>query len=403
MVKKEDKILFLLYLILFLLFIYISNFNINIIIFGTIYLFLLSFILKNSKNTSLIYKLIFPLYIPIGIFGIYTNLPLPFPFPSIFNYIVNYWIFYFIAFSLGYYLFENNFYISRKSLIFYIVSIILFIILFFLELIYNSATTDLDVKISYIISLFINYAYLHFYTFEIIYTSLFIIFTIFLFLVIYFNKNEILIVKTNIFKKISEIYKYKKYVFLSIFFIIILQIVIAIYKLSFYNSLVIESLVGKYYIYMYESLIFLSIYEFVIYFLVYRNLRYNVPTNYFLLFTMVLIIFFGELYLSNVDFTSVALHTRYLIALLFFFMGMHYEIYKNSKRIITKALGITIGILVLIQNITGEFTESVLFGGPSSIHLISIPNILIALGIIHGLITPILILTFIYLHIKLKI
>jgi len=96
---------------------------------------------------------------------------------------------------MGYYLFENNLYISRKSLIFYIVSIILFIILFFLELIYNSATTDLDVKINYIISLFINYAYLHLYTFEIIYTSLFIIFTIFLFLVIYFNKNEILLVK----------------------------------------------------------------------------------------------------------------------------------------------------------------------------------------------------------------
>jgi len=403
MVKKQDKILFFIYLILLLLFIYISNFNINIIIFGTIYLFLLSFILKNSKNTSLIYKLIFPLYIPIGIFGIYTNLPLPFPFPSIFTYIVNYWVFYFIAFSMGYYLFENNFYISKKSLIFYIISIILFIILFFLELIYNSATTDLDVVMGYISSLFLTFAYLHLYTFEIIYTLLFIVFAISLFLVMYFNGNEILIVRTKIFKKLSEIYKYKKYIFLLIFLIIILQIIIAIYKLSFYNSLIIESSVGKYFIYMYESLIFLSIYEFIIYFLVYRNLKYNILTNYFLLFTMVLIIFFGELYLSNVDFISAALHTRYLIAMLFFFMGIHYKIYRNSKRIITKALGISIGILVLLQNITGELLESVLFGGPSSIHLISIPNILIALGIIHGLVTPILILTFIYLHVKLKV
>ncbi|MFP3132276.1 MAG: hypothetical protein RXQ77_02965 [Candidatus Nanopusillus sp.] len=403
MVKKEDKILFITYLILFLLFIYISNFNINIIIFGAIYLFLLSFILKNSKNTSLIYKLIFPLYIPLGIFGIYTNLPLPFPFPSIFTYIVNYWVFYFIAFSMGYYLFENNLYISKKSLIFYIISIILFIIQFFLELIYNSATTDLDVKTNYITFMFINYAYLHLYTFEIIYTLLFIAFAIFLFLVMYFNRNEILIVRTRIFKTISEIYKYKKYIFLLIFFIIILQIIIAIYKLSFYNSLIIESSVGKYSIYIYESLIFLSIYEFVIYFLVYRNLKYNVPTNYFLLFTMVLIIFFGELYLSNVDIISAALHTRYLIALLFFFVGIHYKLYRNSKKAITKALGMSIGILVLLQTITGEFLESVLFGGPSSIHLISIPNILMALGIIHGLVTPILILTFIYLHVKLKI
>jgi len=403
MVKKEDKILFLIYLILFLLFIYISNFNINIIIFGTIYLFLLSFILKNSKNTSLIYKLIFPLYIPIGIFGIYTNLPLPFPFSSIFTYIVNYWVFYFIAFSMGYYLFENNFYISKKSLIFYIISIILFIILFFLELIYNSATTDLDVVVGYIVSLFFVFLYLHLHILEILYSSLFIILAIFLFLVMYFNSNEILIVRTKIFEKISEIYKYKKYIFLLIFIIIILQSIIAIYKLSFYNNLIIESSVGKYAIYMYKSLIFLSIYEFIIYFLVYRNLKYNIPTNYFLLFTMVLIIFFGELYLSNVDIISVALHTRYLIALLFFFMGIHYKIYRNSKKAITKALGISIGILVLLQNITGELLESVLFGGPSSIYLISIPNILIALGIIHGLVIPIIILTFIYLHVKLKI
>jgi hypothetical protein len=400
MVKKEDKILFIIYLILFLFFIFNSNFNINISIFGTLYLFLLSFILKNSKDTSLIYKLTF-LYIPIGIFGIFNDLNLPLPIP-LFDFIVNYWIFYFIAFSLGYYLFENNLYISKKSSILYIISIILYIILFFFELIYNSATTDLEAVGGYIVGLFITSLYLHLYIFKILYSSLFIIFAIFLFLVAYFNSNEILIIRTKIFKRISEIYKYKKYIFLSIFLIIILQIIIAIYKLSFYNTLVIESPVVNYYIYAYESLIFLSIYEFIIYFLVYRNLRYNIPTNYFLLFTMVLIIFFGELYLSNVDFTSVALHTRYLIAMLFFFMGIHYKLYRNSKKAITKAIGITIGILVLIQNITGELLEFALFGGPL-LSILSIPNILMALGIIHGLVTPILILTFIYLHIKLKI
>jgi hypothetical protein len=400
MVKKEDKILFFIYLILFLFFIFNSNFNINIIIFGTIYLLLLSFILKNSKNTSLIYKLTF-LYIPIGIFGIYTGLHLPLPIP-LFDLIVNYWIFYFIAFSMGYYLFENNFYISKKSLIFYIISIILFIIQFFLELIYNSATTDLDVKINYIIFLFLNYSYLNFYTFKIIYTSLFIVFAIFLFLVMYFNGNEILILRTKIFRKLSEIYKYKNYIFLLIFIIIILQIIIAIYKLLLYNGLIIESSAGEYGIYEYESLIFLSIYEFIIYFLVYRNLRYNYYINYLLLFTIVLIIFFGELYLSNVDFTSVAFHTRYLIAMLFFFMGIHHKLYKSSKKTITKAIGITIGVLVLIQNITGELLEFALFGGPL-LSILFIPNILIALGIIHGLVTPILILTFIYFHVKLKI
>jgi len=401
MVKKEDKILFLIYLILFLLFIFNSNLNINIIIFGTIYLFLLSFILKNSKNTSLMYKLTF-LYISIVIFWTFNNLNLPLPIP-LFGLIVNYWVFYFIAFSLGYYLFENNFYISKKSLIFYIISIILFIILFFFELIYNSVTTDLDVSAGHIIILFLNFAYLYPYIFKILYSSLFIIFAIFLFLVIYFNSNEILITRTKIFEKLSEIYKYKKYIFLLIFLVIILQIIIAIHKLLLYNGLIIESSTGKYIIYAYESLIFLSIYEFIIYFLVYKNLRYNIFIDYFLLFTIVLIIFFGELYLSNVDFTSAALHTRYLIAMLFFFMGIHYKLHKSSKKAITKAIGITIGILVLIQNITGELLESVLFGGPSSIHLISIPNILIALGIIHGLVTPILILTFIFLHVKLKI
>ena len=400
MVKKEDKILFFIYLILFLFFIFNSNFNINIIIFGTIYLFLLSFILKNSKNASLIYKLTF-LYIPIGIFGIYTGLHLPLPIP-LFDFIVNYWIFYFIAFSMGYYLFENNSYISKKSLIFYIISIILFIIQFFLELIYNSATTDLDVLAGYIIALFLIFAYLHLYIFKILYSSLFIIFAIFLFLVAYFNSNEILITRTKIFEKLSEIYKYKNYIFLLIFIIIILQIIIAIYKLSFYNSLIAESLAREYSIYEYESLIFLSIYEFIIYFLIYRNLRYNTFTDYFLLFTIVLIIFFGELYLSNVDFTSAALHTRYLIAMLFFFMGIHYKLYKSSKKAITKAIGITIGILVLIQNITGELLEFSFFGGPT-LSILLIPNILMILGIIHGLVTPILILTFIFLHVKLRI
>jgi len=400
MVKKEDKILFFIYLILFLFFIFNSTFNINIIIFGTIYLFLLSFILKNLKNTSLIYKLTF-LYIPIGIFGVYTGLHLPLPIP-LFDFIVNYWIFYFIAFSMGYYLFENNSYISKKSLIFYIISIILFIIQFFLELIYNSVITDLDVSAGHIIILFLTFAYLYLYIFKILYSSLFIIFAIFLFLVAYFNSNEILIVRTKIFKKLSEIYKYKKYIFLLIFIIIILQIIMAIYKLSLYNGLIIESSSGEYTIYEYQSLIFLSIYEFIIYFLVYRNLRYNILTNYLLLFTIVLIIFFGELYLSNVDFISVALHTRYLIAMLFFFMGIHHKLYKNSKKAITKAIGITIGILVLVQNITGELLEFAFFGGPL-LSILFIPNILITLGIIHGLVTPILILTFIYLHIKLKI
>jgi len=400
MVKKEDKILFFIYLILFLFFIFNSTFNINIIIFGTIYLFLLSFILKNLKNTSLIYKSAF-LYIPIGIFGVYTGLHLPLPIP-LFDFIVNYWIFYFIAFSMGYYLFENNSYISKKSLIFYIISIILFIIQFFLELIYNSVTTDLDVSAGHIIILFLTFAYLYLYIFKILYSSLFIIFAIFLFLVAYFNSNEILIVRTKIFKKLSEIYKYKKYIFLLIFIIIILQIIMAIYKLSLYNGLIIESSSGEYTIYEYQSLIFLSIYEFIIYFLVYRNLRYNILTNYLLLFTIVLIIFFGELYLSNVDFISVALHTRYLIAMLFFFMGIHHKLYKNSKKAITKAIGITIGILVLVQNITGELLEFAFFGGPL-LSILFIPNILITLGIIHGLVTPILILTFIYLHIKLKI
>jgi hypothetical protein len=360
----------------------------------------LSFILKNSKNASLIYKLTF-LYIPIGIFGIYTGLHLPLPIP-LFDFIVNYWIFYFIAFSMGYYLFENNSYISKKSLIFYIISIILFIIQFFLELIYNSATTDLDVLAGYIIALFLIFAYLHLYIFKILYSSLFIIFAIFLFLVAYFNSNEILITRTKIFEKLSEIYKYKKYIFLLIFIIIILQIIIAIYKLSFYNSLIAESLAREYSIYEYESLIFLSIYEFIIYFLIYRNLRYNTFTDYFLLFTIVLIIFFGELYLSNVDFTSAALHTRYLIAMLFFFMGIHYKLYKSSKKAITKAIGITIGILVLIQNITGELLEFSFFGGPT-LSILLIPNILMILGIIHGLVTPILILTFIFLHVKLRI
>ena len=400
MVKKEDKILFFIYLILFLFFIFNSTFNINIIIFGTIYLFLLSFILKNLKNTSLIYKSAF-LYIPIGIFGVYTGLHLPLPIP-LFDFIVNYWIFYFIAFSMGYYLFENNSYISKKSLIFYIISIILFIIQFFLELIYNSVITDLDVSAGHIIILFLTFAYLYLYIFKILYSSLFIIFAIFLFLVAYFNSNEILIVRTKIFKKLSEIYKYKKYIFLLIFIIIILQIIMAIYKLSLYNGLIIESSSGEYTIYEYQSLIFLSIYEFIIYFLVYRNLRYNILTNYLLLFTIVLIIFFGELYLSNVDFISVALHTRYLIAMLFFFMGIHHKLYKNSKKAITKAIGITIGILVLVQNITGELLEFAFFGGPL-LSILFIPNILITLGIIHGLVTPILILTFIYLHIKLKI
>jgi len=400
MVKKEDKILFLIYLILFLLFIFNSNLNINIIIFGTIYLFSLSFILKNSKNTSLMYKLTF-LYISIVIFWTFNNLNLPLPIP-LFGLIVNYWVFYFIAFSLGYYLFENNFYISKKSLIFYIISIILFIILFFFELIYNSVTTDLDVSAGHIIILFLNFAYLYPYIFKILYSSLFIIFAIFLFLVIYFNSNEILITRTKIFEKLSEIYKYKKYIFLLIFLVIILQIIIAIHKLLLYNGLIIESSTGKYIIYAYESLIFLSIYEFIIYFLVYKNLRCNIFIDYFLLFTIVLIIFFGELYLSNIDFTSVALHTRYLIAMLFFFMGIHYKLHKSSKKAITKAIGITIGILVLTQNITGELLEFALFGGPL-LSILFIPNILIVLGIIHGLITPILILTFIYLHAKLKI
>jgi len=401
MVKKQDKILFLLYLLIFPFFTFDSKFNINLIIFGIIYLFLLSFILKNSKNTSLIYKLVF-LLIPFIIFGTLYYQGWPLLVRLSLGLSINYWIFYFIAFALGYYLFENNFYISKKSLIFYILSLVLFIILFFLELVINVITIELDVKTGPIVGSVINFALSNIYTFKILYSSLFTVFAIFLFLIIYFNSNEILIVRTKMFKKLSEIYKYKKYIFLLIFFIIILQLIIAIYGLSFYSNLISESLIVKYQITVYKALIFLSIYESIIYFLIYKSMKNYHFTNYFLLFTMVLIIFWGALFTSNKDFTSYALHTRYLMAMIFFFMGMHYKLFSNVKKTIKKAIGITIGILLIIQVIIGELLEFAVYGGPP-LSILLIPNIMKILGIIHGLIVTMIILTLIYLHVKLKV
>ncbi|MFZ8800946.1 MAG: hypothetical protein ACO2ON_02065 [Candidatus Nanopusillus sp.] len=401
MVKKQDKILFLLYLLIFLFFTFDSKFDINVIIFGTIYLFLLSFILKNSKNTSLIYKSVF-LLIPIIIFGTLYYQDWPLLARLSLGLAINYWLFYFIAFALGYYLFENNFYISKKSLIFYVLSLVLFIILFFLEIVINVITMDLEVATGPIVGSVINFALSNFYTFKILYSTLFIVFAIFLFLVIRFNRNEILIVRTKIFKKLSEIYKYKKYIFLSIFFIIIIQLIIAIYGLSFYSNLASESLIVKYQITVYKALILLSIFEFIIYFLIYKSMKNDHFTNYFLLFTMVLIIFFGALFTSYKDFASYAIHTRYLMAVIFFFMGMHYKLFSNVKKPIKKAIGITIGILLLIQVIIGELLEFAVYGGPP-LSILAIPNIMKILGIIHGPVVTILILTLIYLHVKLEI
>jgi hypothetical protein len=401
MVKKQDKILFILYLLIFLFFTFDSKFNINVIIFGTIYLFLLSFILKNSKNTSLIYKSVF-LLIPFIIFGTLYYQDWPLLIRLLLGLSINYWIFYFIAFALGYYLFENNSYISKKSLIFYVLSLVLFIILFFLELVINVITIDLEVATGPIVGSVINFALSNIYTFKILYSTLFIVFTIFLFLVMHFNRNEILIVRTKIFKKLSEIYKYKKYIFLSIFFIIILQLIIAIYGLSFYSNLASEGLIVKYQITVYKALILLSIFEFVIYFLIYKSMKNDHFTNYFLLFTMVLIIFLGALFTSYKDFISYALHTRYLMAMIFFFMGIHYKLFSNVKKPIKKAVGITIGILLIIQVIIGELLEFAVYGGPP-LSILSIPNIMKILGIIHGLVITMLILTFIYLHVKLKV
>ena len=401
MVKKQDRILFLLYLLIFLFFTFDSKFNINVIIFGIIYLLLLSFILKNSKNTSLIYKSVF-LLIPFIIFGTLYYQEWPLLVRLLLGLSINYWIFYFIVFALGYYLFENNFYISKKSLIFYVLSLVLFIILFFLELVINVITIDLEVATGPVVGSVINFALSNIYAFKILYSTLFIVFAIFLFLILYFNGNEILIVRTKIFKKLSEIYKYKEYIFLSIFFIIILQLIIAIYGLSFYSNLTSEASIVKYQITVYKALIFLSIYEFIIYFLIYKSMKNNHFTNYFLLFTMVLIIFLGALFTSNKDFTSYALHTRYLMAMTFFFMGMHYKLFSNVKKPIKKAIGITIGILLIIQVIIGELLEFAVYGGPP-LSILSIPNIMKILGIIHGLVVTTIILTLIYLHVKLKV
>ena len=401
MVKKQDKILFLLYLLVFLFFTFDSKFNINVIIFGIIYLFLLSFILKNSKNTSLIYKSVF-LLIPFIIFGTLYYQSWPLLVRLLLGLSINYWIFYFIAFALGYYLFENNFYISKKSLIFYVLSLVLFIILFFLELVINVITIDLEVATGPIVGSIINFALSNIYTFKILYSTLFIVFAIFLFLIVYFNGNEILIVRTKIFKKLSEIYKYKKYIFLLIFFIITLQLIIAIYGLSFYSNITLEGLIVKYQITIYKALIFLSIFEFIIYFLIYKSMKNDHFTNYFLLSTMVLIIFLGTLFTSYKDFTSYALHTRYLMAMIFFFIGIHYKLFSNVKKPIKKAIGITIGILLIIQVVIGELLEFAVYGGPP-LSILSIPNIMKILGIIHGLVVTMIILTLIYLHVKLKL
>ncbi|MGC9132959.1 MAG: hypothetical protein ACP5GJ_00955 [Nanopusillaceae archaeon] len=252
---------------------------------------------------------------------------------------------------------------------------------------------DIDVKIPRYIAYIYNFSMSHIYLFSLIYFISFLLIIPLLFYTDAIDKNELSIIKLN------EIDKYKKYIFMLIYFIILIQIILSLYYLHIFL------ISNNWKFYLDFSLVFISIFEFIIFYLIYRkikNKRENF-TIYFLLILLSSIIIFGEFYFLFQDYYSFFFHTRILISLFMFFSGIHYGLYKKYPDPLKKSLGITIGIIFLIQLVLGELLESAIFGIPPNmdsfiVPLFYIPNISLILSIIHGIVMTVLILIFLYFH-----
>ncbi|BFI73450.1 hypothetical protein YN1_4370 [Nanoarchaeota archaeon] len=393
--SKINVIIYTIYLLVFILFvfltynnIFISNFKILIIGFGIIYLFLMPYLLKYTKNNLL--KIVY-LIIIIEIFVL--NIKYDFLTALLTNYI----FFYFFAFIAGYFLVNNKLKLSKKSLYLYIILLFLFLFAYFFESIFEIYEVDIDVTIPSWMSIFSYIKIVHPLIFMIIYESSILFLGIILFLINIYKEGEYVSLT-----KLNNINKYKKYLFISIFIVILIQISIAIYfTLFIYNN------PNNWRFYPIFSLIFISIFEFIIYLLVYRNMlnKQENFTVYFLLIILSLIILFGEFYYTFDDYYSFFLHTRILISFFTFFSGLHYNLYKKHPKILKKALGMTIGTLIIIQLILGELLEAAAFGVPPNMDkfllpIFYLPNIQLALGIIHGIVVTAIILILLYIHSK---
>ncbi|MGC9079330.1 MAG: hypothetical protein ACP5G1_01180 [Nanopusillaceae archaeon] len=227
---------------------------------------------------------------------------------------------------------------------------------------------------------------------------LLLIASVLLFLQNYINKDP----KINIASALNKIDKYKKYLYLAIFFIIFVQILLSTYRLFQYNT-------SNYHKYMYTfSLIFSVVELFVLYKIYKKNIstRFHNFTDHLLLTLSFLEIFVGLYFLTFRDFYAFLLHTRYIPSLIFLIAGIHYGLYRLSNKVMKKGFGITLAILFLLQLFTGELLEFSRYEFPVKlgilINLINFPNASIVWGTIHGFVLTVAIIIFIYLHAIIK-
>ncbi|BBL45281.1 hypothetical protein MJ1_0106 [Nanobdella aerobiophila] len=400
MVDNNKKFIFY-YLIILLSFSFIKIWNknyilfgINIfnIIFGIIYIPILLLLLKYTKTTYNNYKIIYLLF-PLEIFSINT----------FHNFIAElfylYIFFYLLAYFIGQSLIINNLKISKKQLIIYIFLLSYFIILLFINTVINVIGTDVDVILPQIV---INIAYLFYKTdiAEYLFEFLILITLIPIFLYNYLNKNNGIDLS-----KLNKINNYKKIIIYATQIIIFIQLIYSIILSLFYIKH--PNINDPYYKYISLSMIFISIYEYIIFYLIYKKLKNKFVSFYsiILLFLYNLQIFFGVLYLFYDSYLMYLLHTRIIISFIFFFLGIHYFFNRKNTNILKKSIGITLGILLIFQLVSGELLENEIFGiapGMNSflLPIFSLPNLALSLGVIHGVIVTLSILTLIYLHTK---
>lgn len=331
-----NKIKYLLLIPFFILF-FLSNHNIHTIIFSLLSLYFMYKFIREDNYLEFSITLIISLLVLL-----YTI-----KFDFFLKMVGNYILYYAYFFILGILIVSKSY--DKKQIYFLLISLILFLTFFFLRILYMISQGLVEHHIPYPI-LVIS---------KIIGENM-EIFRLLFFLVIPISSIYFLYLSTKRFSEdkfgiIKYLNKFNEKIFIILTIIIVFfSLIYSIFLFKPYLNIIHFHYVKLFIVF------FLFIYLFILIF-IYKKVNTTFTSRYMItIFSLMLLT--GMIFFYNKEMFVWLLHTRILPMILSFFMGIHFYMYRNSKNLLAKSTGISLGLLFLSNLFVGEYLELCNYG-----------------------------------------